>query len=408
MTVFAAYDIPNVTIDAYDVVVNKPSTAAYRAPGATNAAFATESVIDEIAEKLGLDPIDFRLRNAAKEGTRRADGVKYKRIGCVEVLEAMKNHPHYTAPLGGPNRGRGVAIGFWFNAGLPSSCTLSVNADGTVNLVEGSTRHRRYPYIHFHAGRRRNLGHRRRAGPSGASSIPTRSASPASPAAVAPPRHRNGRRRSRQRRHAPTKRTRRVALGKPPPTRSNRVGVSAQRPPDDLRRAKLAPRSAEPADPSSAAALSTAAASAWIPAGCIADVEVDPETGKTTIVRFTSVQDAGKAIHPAYVEGQDAGGSVQGIGWALNEEYFMTAKGHMWPTRLPRLPNAHRARPSHDRHRDRRSPQSRASLRRPRRRRSQHRSAPGALANAIYRAAGVRLRSLPMNPVKIMQALWTK
>ena len=108
-------------IDCFDVVVNKPSTAAYRAPGATNAAFAAETVVDEIAEKLAMDPIDFRLRNAAKEGTRRADGPKYRRIGCVEVLEAMKAHPHYTAPLEGPNRGRGVAVGFWFNIGFPSS-----------------------------------------------------------------------------------------------------------------------------------------------------------------------------------------------------------------------------------------------------------------------------------------------
>ena len=92
-----------------------------------------------IAKYLGKDPIDFRLKNAAKEGTRRADGPKYRRIGCVEVIEAMKNHPHYRSPIEGPNRGRGVAIGFWFNIGLPSSCTISVNADGTVNLVEGST-----------------------------------------------------------------------------------------------------------------------------------------------------------------------------------------------------------------------------------------------------------------------------
>src|SRR5712664_3189004 len=139
MCVFACYDVANVVIDGYDVVVNKPSTAAYRAPGATNAAFATETVVDELAQKLGVDPIDFRLMNAAKEGTRRADGPKYKRVGCIEVLEAMKSHPHYSAPLGGPNRGRGVAVGFWFNVGLPSSCTISVNADGTVNLVEGST-----------------------------------------------------------------------------------------------------------------------------------------------------------------------------------------------------------------------------------------------------------------------------
>ena len=61
-------------------------------------------------------------------------------------------------------------------------------------------------------------------------------------------------------------------------------------------------------------------------AGVIADVEVDPETGKVDILRFTSVQDAGKAIHPSYVEGQMQGGSVQGIGWALNEEYYMDAR----------------------------------------------------------------------------------
>src|SRR5437868_8873654 len=102
MCVFASYNIANVVIDGYDVVVNKPSTAAYRAPGATNAAFATETVVDELAEKLGLDPIELRLKNAAKQGTRRADGPKYRRIGCVEVLEAMKNHAHYKAPIDGP------------------------------------------------------------------------------------------------------------------------------------------------------------------------------------------------------------------------------------------------------------------------------------------------------------------
>src|SRR5258707_13794908 len=88
---------------------------------------------------MGFDPIDFRFKNAAKEGTRHADGPKYKRIGCVEVLEAMKNHPHYKAPLGGPNRGRGVSIGFWFTVCLESSCSMSVKSVGTVSLIQGST-----------------------------------------------------------------------------------------------------------------------------------------------------------------------------------------------------------------------------------------------------------------------------
>ncbi len=136
--VFAAYDVPNLHIDGYDVIVNKPKTAAYRAPGATNAAFATESVVTEIAETIGMDPIDFRLKNAAKEGTRKHDGTPNPKIGCIEVLEAMKNHPHYQAPLE-KNVGRGIAVGYWFNVGLPSCAQLNVNTDGTVSLIEGST-----------------------------------------------------------------------------------------------------------------------------------------------------------------------------------------------------------------------------------------------------------------------------
>ena len=98
--------------------------------------------MDEICEKLKIDPLDFRIRNGAKEGTRRADGPVYPRIGMVETAEAAKAHAHYQAPLSrgtGFPVGRGVASGFWFNAGLKSSATASVNADGTVSLVEGST-----------------------------------------------------------------------------------------------------------------------------------------------------------------------------------------------------------------------------------------------------------------------------
>src|SRR5262249_23617761 len=135
MCIFACYDVPNVEVDGYDVVVNKPATSAYRAPGATNAAFASETVVDEICEQLKTDPLDFRIKNAAREGTRRADGPAYPRIGMVEAAEAAKNTEHYKSPLKGPYRGRGVASGFWFNVGLKSSCTASVNADGTVSLV---------------------------------------------------------------------------------------------------------------------------------------------------------------------------------------------------------------------------------------------------------------------------------
>ena len=88
------------------------------------------------AQKLGIDPVDLRLKNAAREGSRRIDGPVFKRVGCIEVLEATRRHEHYLAPLEpvgptGAKRGRGVAIGYWFNIGLPSSCVISVNDDGT-------------------------------------------------------------------------------------------------------------------------------------------------------------------------------------------------------------------------------------------------------------------------------------
>ena len=139
MCIFSPYAIPNMQVDGYDVVVNKPKTAAYRAPGATNAAFASETVVDELAEKLGLDPLEIRRINGAKEGDRRVDGPTFPRIGYMETVHAALEHEHYATPLNGPHRGRGVASGFWFNVGFQSSVVINVNADGTVALVEGST-----------------------------------------------------------------------------------------------------------------------------------------------------------------------------------------------------------------------------------------------------------------------------
>jgi CO/xanthine dehydrogenase Mo-binding subunit len=404
MCIFACYDVDNIRIDGYDVVVNKPSTAAYRAPGATNAAFAAESAIDELAGKLGIDPLDFRLKNAAKEGTRRADGVKFPRIGCVEVLEAMKAHPHYSAPLEGPNRGRGVAIGFWFNVGLESSCTISLNADGTVMLVEGST----------------DIGGTRTSIAMQAAEVLGIKAEEVHPSVVDTD-----------------------SVGFTAVTGGSRTtfatGWAAYEAAHDLIRGmkvraakmwKTEPEKVEftegvfSTDGQSTTFKELAALASRLGgpvvgratvkpkgvggsfAGNIVDVEVDPETGKTKVLRFTAFQDAGKAIHPSYVEGQMQGGSVQGIGWALNEEYFMDAEGRMRNTSLLdyRMPTAldlpmidtciiEVANPGH--------PfgvrgVGEANIVPP----------PGAIANAIHAAAGVRMHRLPMNPVHVMEAIW--
>lgn len=132
------YNLPNIRIEGFDVVVNKPKMRPYRAPGVTPSNYAFESVIDEMAEKLGMDKVDLRIKNAMKTGDRLFLGFPSPPIGSVEILEAVKKHPHYTAPLEGKNRGRGMAYGFWFGAGLVSSAELMVNADGTVQLNTGS------------------------------------------------------------------------------------------------------------------------------------------------------------------------------------------------------------------------------------------------------------------------------
>ena len=124
------------------MLVNRPKTAAYRAPSAPMAAFAVESVVDELAKKIGMDPVDFRIKNAAKQGTKSSYGPVYGPIGIGPTLEAAKNHPHMKAPLG-KNQGRGMACGFWFNFGGQTCTDINIGADGTVTLDRRHGRRRR-------------------------------------------------------------------------------------------------------------------------------------------------------------------------------------------------------------------------------------------------------------------------
>jgi CO/xanthine dehydrogenase Mo-binding subunit len=96
------------------------------------------TIIDELAEKCAIDPIDFRLLNAVTEGSAQTAGPPFKRIGFVETLNAIKSSPHYRSKIQGANRGRGVAAGFWFNAGLQSSAVVNIHNDGTASVVAGS------------------------------------------------------------------------------------------------------------------------------------------------------------------------------------------------------------------------------------------------------------------------------
>ncbi len=326
---FACYELENGTIEGYDVVVNKPKTAAYRAPGSPQAAFGVEQVVDEVCQKLGVDPVEFRLNNAVTEGSRKVEGPVFQKIGLVECLEAARNHEHYRTPLAGPNRGRGIAAGFWMNRGFHSSVNMTVNPDGTVNLIEGSvdiggsrasiaqqaaeTLGIAYEDIKPQVVDTDSIGFTMVTGGS-------RTTFATGWAAILAAEDVKGQMVERA-----------ASIWDVP--------VEEVEYEDGVIRHKSEELSftfkdlARQLYTTGGGITGTASLD---PTGegnsfgvHLVDVEVDPETGKTEILRYTAIQDAGKAVHPSYVEGQIQGGAVQGIGWALNEEYYFSDNGQM-------------------------------------------------------------------------------
>ena len=406
---FAPYHVEHALIDGFDVVVNKPSTSAYRAPGVSNAAFAGEVVIDELAEELGMDPLAFRLKNAAREGTRRPDGPINKRIGQEEVVKATMEHPHYTAPLEGPNRGRGVASGFWGNGGGISSACASVNADGTVSLVEGSI----------------DIGGTRTAVALQLAEVLGLAAEDVKPTvgdtdAIGYTGVTGGSRTAfatgwasyEAAQDIKAQMAERAArlweISEDDIESEGGIFKSKSDPSKSMAFKELAGKLDQTGGPVVGRATAKPSGQGGAYAAVIVDVEVDPETGKVEILRATIVQDAGKAIYPPYVEGQMQGGVAQGAGWALNEEYVFDEKGEMrnasfldyrMPTclDLPMIETVIVEVPNPGHPYGVRGVGEVPII-----------PPPAAIANAIYRAVGVRMTELPMSPGRILEALWTK
>jgi xanthine dehydrogenase molybdenum-binding subunit len=403
--ILSPYRIENLQIDGYDVVVNKPRAAAYRAPGGTNAAYAAEAVIDELAEKVGMDPLAFRLLNGVKEGDRRGDGPAYRRIGYLETVRAIQESDHYRTPLAGPNRGRGVASGYWGNWGGKSSVSASVNADGQVNLVEGST----------DIGGSRTSIAMQLAETLGISEqdvkpyvVDTDSVAYNDVTGGSRTTFGTGWAVYELGLKLKEEMIQRVAeLWEIEPGQvSYADGVFAA----DGRKLTFKEAAVKLNDDRPIMASATTHAQEYGPgfATHVVDVEVDPETGKVTILRYTAAQDVGKAVHPSYVEGQVQGGVAQGIGWALNEEYVYDQHGHLVNAslldyRMPVAPDlpmidtilVEVANPGH--------PYGVRGV-------GEVPIVPpaGAVANAIYHAVGVRPSHLPMSPAQILEALWAK
>ena len=331
---FSSYDIPNLLTDGYDVVTNKPKAAAYRAPGTPQATFAMESLIDELAERLDLDPMELRLKNTAREGSRRADGVAQGRIGAEEVMRAALESPHYRSELSGKNRGRGASMGYWGNGGMESSAYATLNADGTASLVLGSVdiggqraslamqfaEALGIPYedVHPRVTDTDSVGFN---GVTAGSRTTFATGWAVYEAA-------KDIRRQLEERAAQIWEVERdqVTYGDDGVVRGPTEGNGNERAFSFKEICGQLPLSGGLIQGRADVAPSTVG----VAFAChIVDVEVDTETGKVDVLRYTAVQDVGKAIHPSYVEGQIHGGAAQGVGWALTEEYFYRDDGRL-------------------------------------------------------------------------------
>ncbi|MFZ1833578.1 MAG: xanthine dehydrogenase family protein molybdopterin-binding subunit [Pseudomonadales bacterium] len=327
MTVFASYDVAHQRVEAFDVVVNKPKVAAYRAPGAPQAILASECLINELATELGIDPLELRLRNAADEGTCTIYGAPFQAIGLRECLRRAQAHPHYSAPLA-PNQGRGVAIGFWFNVGLQSSASVNLTENGKVLLEEGN------PDI---GGSRASLALMA----AETLGVPYENVRPAvmDTASIGYSDLTGGSRTTYATGYAVIEAcrdligklvARAAQIWEVEPARINWRDGAAWHPEKGGEKlgigelARLGERTGGPLSGQGAVNLQGAAPGFAVN---IADVEVDPETGRSRVTRFTAIQDAGRAIHPDFVEGQMQGGAAQGIGWALNEAFCFDRNG---------------------------------------------------------------------------------
>ena len=325
------YRIANSRVIGTEVLCNRPAAKAYRAPGAPQVNFAVESAMDELASRLGIDPLELRLKNAAAEGDPQAFGRPWGRVGWVECLEAAKAHPHWSAPLG-PNQGRGLAGGYWGNYGGPSTVNISVAEDGTFLVANGSpdiggsraamammaaeVLDVPYEQVRCVVADTASIGVSMVTGGSRTTFATGKATVEAAEAVKSILCERAAR-------------TWGIAADHVEWRGGEAVCVAGEKQGETMSAAAIAARSLHSGGP--IAALSALSAGGWLPgfAVHICDVEVDPETGHVSVVRYTAVQDVGRAIHPDYVEGQVQGGVAQGIGWALNEAYIYGADGRL-------------------------------------------------------------------------------
>ena len=402
-----AYNIPNFKLRSYGVYTNKIYVGSYRASGVADMTFATESHTDVIAHKLGMDPMEFRLKNALSEGDTGVSGAAIPKNGLMETMAALKERMGLPKKLE-DGRGVGICLGEWRSGSGPSTASISVNEDGTVSLLTGSvdisgsdtslaqiaaeTLGLRLDQV---VVAKRDTDMAPFTGPSGGSRIVYSQGKAVQNAAE-------------------------DAKSKLLELAADRLGVSADALECSSGGVYVQDNPAQSMDLSQLGRMSlssrggpiigTASLSSMPYAPVFnaqgVEVVVDKETGRVRVTRFVQAQDVGKAINPMGVEGQLEGGAVQGIGRALSEEILIDGETgqvrnpslatYLMPLAvdMPEIENILVEVPSADGPFGARAVAESPGF-----------GPPAAIANAIYDAVGVRIKTLPLSAERVLAAI---
>jgi len=395
---------------AYGVLTNRVGFGAYRAPTAPPAAFAIETLVDELADRLGRDPIELRLENVLREGDTGADGKPFPVFGAVECLERLAAHPLWQSRSDLPDgEGVGVAIGFWPGGLEPAAAACRLDADGGLTVITGavdmSGTETGFQAIAAEAfglplDRVRvvagDTSQTAFAGMSGGSKII----------------YTVGRAVQRAAEQAHDRLLEVAASELEIAPEDLEVVDGAVRPVGSPDRAMTVAELAKkvltfgspyaPVEGHAGVAQTSRAPGA---AAHLSHVRVDRETGDVTLLHHVVAQDVGFALNPALVEGQLLGGTAQGFGWALLEQLAYDGDGQLrtgsfveyaMPTidRVPPIDVEIVEVPAPD------GPYGAKGVGEP-----PVIAVPAAVANAIADAVGVRLRELPITPERVWRAL---
>ena len=403
----ALYQCPNLHLEGFDVVTNKPRTEAYRGPGGIQAAFAVEQAMDMLCQELGMDPLSFRKRNASVTGSTMPIGTPFPAIGLTSILDAVERHRCWTEPLGeGANpRGRGLALGYWRGTSMTSAAHITIAGDGRPMVTMGAvdlsgTRSTMAQVVaeefgvsvedvHVETGDSKSVGYTDGAAGSRVARTMTAALVEASADALRQLRIRA----AEKLQCAPELLNYADAVFRAPAPGGAAISLA------ELMQATLTD-----------GAVVGRGVSSKLPLGVeigahVCDVEVDTDTGLVSVLRYTAFQDVGLALNPTAVEGQIEGSVVQGLGWALLEGFDYAADGRLrnaslldyrMPTALdvPRIESVIIETPVPN------VPYGVRGV-------GEVPIVPpaAAVANAIARAIGVRVRRMPMTPERVLAAI---